>query len=581
MIRTALRAVVVGLLLAWGNAARADNAQPLKTEIEGYIHRIEASTAGRLHWDGADSFEVNTHEDTATATITNAHLSFRKDASDQKPAVSITLDRIEVRRAPAAAGTSLTEYAISLPALSTITGSDGTEVAASLKDGRMTVVLEAPGDRQRAASLTLAGGRIEPKNGKGWVGFGALTSNWRIIRNSDGRGWHAPVDFELKNLEFSIVDAPLAGSVDRIGYAGDATGSSLAELDALRDRMAQIRDQDKPDTKAAALMEVLPKLVTVFSSSHGELTVENITAKKPGGETQVTLTKATFGGGLSGLDGDKAALTLTMGYEGLMLAPALLPETQVPQRAVIDLALEDITTSALRALAEAASETGPGATDEARQKAVPQLLAAAMTLSPVLRLHEAAADFKHVKISATGEAKRAPPMPIGYVASADIAVSGFDALSDILVNNLERAYLPLLKFIGTAETAKDGTPSTKFHLTSALGQPFTVNGSNLASWFDNHATSGQPRTLRLADPPMSGDDVRAVQKALGAAQKDLADGVYDGKTALAVAGFQKQAGLNVDGVVDAKTRDKLGIPAPRALPLTQEPPPTAPSPPKN
>ena len=49
----------------------------------------------------------------------------------------------------------------------------------------------------------------------------------------------------------------------------------------------------------------------------------------------------------------------------------------------------------------------------------------------------------------------------------------------------------------------------------------------------------------------------------------FADGVYDGPTALAAARFQKQAGLNVDGVVDAATRDKLGIKPPPA------PPPTA------
>ena len=34
---------------------------------------------------------------------------------------------------------------------------------------------------------------------------------------------------------------------------------------------------------------------------------------------------------------------------------------------------------------------------------------------------------------------------------------------------------------------------------------------------------------------------------------------YDGATAAAVAQFQKQNGLNVDGVVDAATRDKLGV----------------------
>src|ERR1700720_3552079 len=104
MIRAALGAVIGGLLLAWGGAARADDAQALKTQIENYIHRIAGPTDGRLRWDGADSFDVSTNGDAATATIVNAHLSFRKEADDPKPAVSVTLDRIEIRRAPAASG---------------------------------------------------------------------------------------------------------------------------------------------------------------------------------------------------------------------------------------------------------------------------------------------------------------------------------------------------------------------------------------------------------------------------------------------------------------------------------------------
>ena len=107
MMSTALRAAVVAGLLACSSAARADDAKPLKTEIESYIDRIEASAGGQLHWDGADTFEVKQSGDIATAAIANAHLSFRKHPGDQTPAFSVNLDRIEVRRAPAASGANL------------------------------------------------------------------------------------------------------------------------------------------------------------------------------------------------------------------------------------------------------------------------------------------------------------------------------------------------------------------------------------------------------------------------------------------------------------------------------------------
>src|SRR5579864_2456861 len=411
MIRAAFGALVVGVLLGWDHSASADTATPLKTEIDSYIHRIEASTGGHLHWDGADSYDVKESGDTATATATativNAHLSFRKKADDQKPIVSVTLDRIEIRRAPAAAGTNLTDYAIAVPASSTITISDGTELTTSLKDGRMNFVLEAPGDHQRTMTLSLAGGRIEQKDHKDYLAFGAFTWNWKIVRSDNG-GWRAPLDLELKGLEFLFTEAPLAGGSDRISNSGEAMGPSLADLDAMRDKVAEIREQDSPEQRVAAWLELLPKFVGVFSSSKGEFTVENITAQKPGGETQVTLKKATLGGALSGLDGEKTAFSLRMAYDGLTIAPSLLPETLVPRRGVIDLALEDIATSGLRSLAEAGSEAKPDAPDEVRQKAFQKLTVTAMSLSPVLRLREGAVDFKNVKLSASGEAKRAP-----------------------------------------------------------------------------------------------------------------------------------------------------------------------------
>jgi peptidoglycan hydrolase-like protein with peptidoglycan-binding domain len=76
---------------------------------------------------------------------------------------------------------------------------------------------------------------------------------------------------------------------------------------------------------------------------------------------------------------------------------------------------------------------------------------------------------------------------------------------------------------------------------------------------------------------MKGADVRAVQKALAAARIAAPQtGAYDAATAVAVARFQKQNALNIDGVVDAATRQKLGIkpePAqPRKLPAETKPP---------
>jgi peptidoglycan hydrolase-like protein with peptidoglycan-binding domain len=61
--------------------------------------------------------------------------------------------------------------------------------------------------------------------------------------------------------------------------------------------------------------------------------------------------------------------------------------------------------------------------------------------------------------------------------------------------------------------------------------------------------------------------VTEVQRALFAAKLPVEqDGVYRMSTAAAVARFQKQKNINVSGVVDAATRQALGLSAAQARP---------------
>ncbi|HEU0215806.1 MAG TPA: peptidoglycan-binding protein [Stellaceae bacterium] len=558
-----LRGIGIALVLMSGgarpDAAAAANSDPLKGDIDAFFQRVEIATAGRLHWSGADSIDVHDEGGEAIARISNGHFALRRPGGDAKPVATITLDRIDIRRHPATTGSDMAELVVSLPTTSTMTTDDGNELTLSLKEAKATALFEGAAERQREATLDVAGGQFDEKSHTVRVSFGPVSAHWKTIRGDDG-SWRAPGDFAVDKLAFLIPEASLAGEIDRIAYQAEAAGPDLSALDALRDKTEELREnfRDEPQKRLQATAALVPQMLELFSSSKGMVTVERLNAKRPDGETLVSLAKAWFGGE-GRRDGDNAAFRLTLGHDGLALALSILSENQVPNSVELDFGVEDIALAAIRNLATAAQAAAAASPDD-RQKYLPQIIAAAMSLKPVFHLYDALANFKDVGIAASGKAERAPPLPIGYAAAGDVIVSGFDALGQILTAGIARGHLALLKFLGEPGSYAAGDKIMQFHLASQLGKPITVNGNDLGEWFGGKAPAGQPRRLRLTDPPVTGDDVRAVQKLVMA--DGPTDGVYDVVTALAVMRFQKAHGLNVNGVVDAPTREKLGLAPP-------------------
>lgn len=91
-----------------------------------------------------------------------------------------------------------------------------------------------------------------------------------------------------------------------------------------------------------------------------------------------------------------------------------------------------------------------------------------------------------------------------------------------------------------------------------LALPINVRGVTIDE--DTLVGAAAARILSLTVPPITGDDVRTVQRALIAAGADLlVDGVFGRQTQAAVEQFQQRQGLAADGIVDPATRSALGI----------------------
>jgi hypothetical protein len=546
--------------------ASARAAEPdvdrFKTEIGAFLGRLGPSSNGAVKWVGSDTYEVRRDGEVLLATMENARLSLNTPQPSQ-----LILDRVEIREIARKDEGKLIKLALTLPKNIVLRETDGTETKINLTDARADTVVEAESGRGRETLVEIAGVRIDQSKTGTWVRLGPLSMSSKLVAEPSG-GWSGPVEFEVKGIEYFLPQGPVGGAIDRIGFTGRSAGPRLNELDKLRHAIDQLQadDSKSPQARGAAFLVTLSTISEPFSTIRGELALEGLTVRSVTGETLVALTKADSTTEITGLDTEQAALRFSISHKGLDLAPSLLENWKVPRRVVLDFGVADLSTQALtnllHALITATDQrvSGESESEANKQEALQQALGAAAMLNPTFHIYDVAIDTEEVGVDLTAEAHGSPLAPKGYTASGDLAVRGFDAIPKLSGGIPFIEYLPVLREIGVEGTAPDGTPRLQFHLTSAPTNWITINKNDVSAWFGGtESMAGQPRLLKPSDPPMRGNDVKSVQRALTDAKISVEqNGEYNSATAGAVARFQKRNGLNVSGVVDAATRHRLG-----------------------
>jgi len=562
-MKTALRLtraiVVIAAVLAQGSpvGAAESDLDRFRSEIDRFVARLEPSTNGIVKWAGSDPYEIRVEGDALVATITHLRLSLLSEWVDR-----LTFDRVEIRQTRQKEGGKLIDLAIGLPEEGTLDTADGTPIKITLQEARANAVIEAQSGRGRDTAIGIANVRIEQPGTGAWVSFGPLSMTSKLEVEPNG-GWSGPVDFELKGVEFFFPQGPASGAIQRLAFTGKSSGPHFEGLEKLRDALDTLQNGDH-EARLGGFRVLLAGMPALFGTAESDATIEGLTVRGTGAEALVSLAKAEIASEATGLDSDAAAIRFSVREEGLELAPTLLDEGRVPHRVVVDLQLGNLSTAVLRNLLGAAIQMREdGAADGGReqQQATQQMLGAIAMLEPVFRIHEIVVDTRDVGIVVSAEARGSPLAPKGYAAGGDLIVRGFDAIPRLGLEFPLAQYLPVLKELGVEQKAPDGTQRVQFHLASAPPSWITINGNDVSAWFiAGQSRPGQPRLLKPSDPPLQGTDVKGVQRALAAAKIAVdQDGVYRPSTAAAVAHFQKEQGINVNGVVDAVTRQRLGV----------------------
>ena len=347
-MRVQVRAMIVaaGIAVCLAAPARAWDAgsDPLKAEIDQFLGGLEAKTHGVVSWEGSDPYEVKQDGAGAVAVINHARLSIHILG---KELAQLAFDHLEIRRGPDPNDDKLVDFSFVLPAKSTLTTADGTQVKLSLKDAKASIVAEAQSGHLRQSASSLASARIEEAKSGSWINFGPLTASLKIAVDAKG-GFTGVADMEWKKIEFRVPNGPAGGTMERIRYTGTVTGPSLADIYKIQAQMQAMSQHATHEQQFVGLLELLPALMAAYSEGSGEFEADGIAIRGPNGPV-FTLAKGTIGS-QGGFGGDNAALRITLKYDGLDLAPSVLPADKVPHRVDIDLGVENVSTAALRAM---------------------------------------------------------------------------------------------------------------------------------------------------------------------------------------------------------------------------------------
>ena len=168
-------------------------------------------------------------------------------------------------------------------------------------------------------------------------------------------GWSGPVEFEVKNIDYSLPQLPLAGGISRIAFNGRSAGPSLDALDKLRETIDGLRADDgqSPEARGAAFLAALSSMTAPFSSINGDFAVDGARRPKPAGEALVSLAKAGITIAITGLDsadGRAPRSAFSMTGSSSRLRSSNRPRCRAAP--CFDLGVDDIST---QALAQAAS----------------------------------------------------------------------------------------------------------------------------------------------------------------------------------------------------------------------------------
>jgi len=491
----------LALTAAWPVApARAQTADEFRRQVDSYLDRMRTRLGAEAKIRQREATTVAPDGNGLKATLSGVGI-------DLKDGGGLDLGTVEVTRRPATDRTHAIE--VGIPPRITLQDDTG-KPAGTLTTAKtqMRIVVETADQRLREAELTADGLQIVVPAAEVDVKVASVNGSSRLVDGPDQRA-SAPAGIELKGMEIRNTANKAAAKVGQLSAKYMLEGLRLADLDAFEAlidelfKLAEVASGGVDITKEA--VGLLNKLSMPLTNLSYTIEASDLDIADDAGQPAVALPKLSTGLGLSGLDGDAAALRIGYVHEGLKIAGLGIDADYVPNAVTIDLGLEKLPLATLLTLGRGELEkiaVDPDAYDP-DPMVINEAAGALFGAESALRIHGLKVDSPKLGGTLNGLFTLDASGPFMVSGAGELLLVGLEALmqersrgtqspEDAQIN----AYLALVMGFGKREQSGTGPVAHRYAIEVKAAGELLINGNDMTPLIMGLQGGGQPQQRR-------------------------------------------------------------------------------------
>lgn len=292
---------------------------------------------------------------------------------------------------------------------------------------------------------------------------------------------------DMSGFNIAVPDEDVLIELDEAGFFGAMAGVDYPAILPFSIALNELIPQFEENPEDPALYEELRVLIAetpnFIADFEGTYFLEGLRVDTP--DVAFSVTEASTGGALTGLDSDQATVALTLNMAGLEIQPPLPFENLLPVDTGYEIRLVDVPTDALLTWIDSLLLDIPvvGA-DEAFENSLPDLYSQIASSGAYLEIADIHYDAEAGGLAVMGEVSPDTSAMFGVTAGVEMIVTNMAQFIQAMQSLPDfggeaAAGFTVIQTLGSMETNERGEPIHVYQLEVTRDGAMTLNGNDL------------------------------------------------------------------------------------------------------